>query len=71
MAVTTFFTAEAITTESKTNFIQEAWNRLERVPGGKLLYSRMVGRLIPNMKVKEVDMALDEVCAMSWRLSGR
>ena len=47
MAVTTFFRAEALTTESKTNFIREAWNRLERVPGGKLLYSRMVGRLAP------------------------
>ena len=47
MAVTTFFRAEALTTESKTNFIRDAWNRLERVPGGKLLYSRMVGRLAP------------------------
>jgi len=47
MAVTTFFRSEALTTESKTNFIREAWNRLERVPGGKLLYSRMVGRLAP------------------------
>ena len=47
MPVTTFFRAEALTTESKTNFIREAWNRLERVPGGKLLYSRIVGRLAP------------------------
>ncbi|MBW2551278.1 MAG: DUF4442 domain-containing protein [Deltaproteobacteria bacterium] len=23
------------------------WDRLERIPGGKLLYSRMVGRLAP------------------------
>lgn len=47
MAVTSFFRAEALTTESKTNFIRVAWDRLERVPGGKLLYSRMVGRLAP------------------------
>jgi len=47
MAVTTFFTAEALTTESKTNFIREVWDRLERIPGGKLLYSRIVGRLAP------------------------
>jgi len=47
MAVTTFFRAEALTTESKINFIRVAWDRLERVPGGKLLYSRMVGRLAP------------------------
>jgi len=25
----------------------------------------------PSARVKEVDIALDEVCAMSWRLSGR
>jgi len=47
MAVTTFFRAEALTTESKTNFIRDVWNRLARIPGGKLLYSRMVGRLAP------------------------
>ena len=47
MAVTTFFRAEALTTESKTNFIRDVWDRLERVPGGKLLYSRLVGRLAP------------------------
>ena len=26
---------------------------------------------VPHTKVKAVDIALDEVCAMSWRLSGR
>jgi len=26
---------------------------------------------VPTTKVKEVDIVLDEVCAMSWRLSGR
>ncbi|MBW2225269.1 MAG: DUF4442 domain-containing protein [Deltaproteobacteria bacterium] len=34
MAVTSFFRAEALTTESKTNFIREVWDRLERIPGG-------------------------------------
>ena len=47
MAVATFFRAEALTTESKTNFIRDVWDRLERIPGGKLLYSRMIGRLAP------------------------
>jgi acyl-coenzyme A thioesterase PaaI-like protein len=47
MAITTFLRAESLTTESKTNFIREVWDRLERVPGGKLLYSRMIGRLAP------------------------
>jgi hypothetical protein len=26
---------------------------------------------VPNTRVQAVDIALDEVCAMSWRLSGR
>jgi len=26
---------------------------------------------VPNSKVTELDITLDEVCAMSWRLSGR
>ena len=26
---------------------------------------------VPSSKVTKVDVALDEVCAMSWRLSGR
>ena len=26
---------------------------------------------LPNSRVNEVDIALDEVCAMSWRVSGR
>jgi four helix bundle protein len=26
---------------------------------------------VPNSMVKAVDIALDEICAMSWRLSGR
>jgi acyl-coenzyme A thioesterase PaaI-like protein len=47
MAIATFLRAESLTTESKTNFIREVWDRLERVPGGKLLYSRMIGRLAP------------------------
>jgi len=47
MAVTSFFRAEALTTESKTNFIREVWDRLEGIPGGKLLYSRIIGRLAP------------------------
>lgn len=47
MAITTFWRAEALTTESETNFIRDVWNRLERVPGGKLMYSRLIGRLAP------------------------
>ena len=47
MAVTTFLRAEAITTQSKTNVVREAWDRLQHVPGGKHLFSRLIGRLAP------------------------
>lgn len=47
MALTTLFRAEALTTESKTNFIRAAWDRVGKVPGGKYLFSRIVGRLAP------------------------
>jgi uncharacterized protein (TIGR00369 family) len=47
MAITTFFRAEALTTEAKTNFIRDVWNRLEWIPGGKRLFSRLVGRAAP------------------------
>jgi acyl-coenzyme A thioesterase PaaI-like protein len=47
MAVGTFFKAEARSKDSKRNLIREVWNRLGRVPGGKRLYSRLVGQMAP------------------------
>jgi acyl-coenzyme A thioesterase PaaI-like protein len=47
MGITTFFRAEALTTEAKTNFIRDVWDRLEGIPGGKRLFSRLVGRMAP------------------------
>ena len=31
----------------KSNFIREAWDRLGKVPGGKTIFSKMVGRAAP------------------------
>ena len=47
MAVTTFLRAEAITTQTKTNVVRAAWDRLEKIPGGNHLFSRLIGRLAP------------------------
>jgi uncharacterized protein (TIGR00369 family) len=47
MAVTTFLRAEALTTETKTNVVRAAWDRLEKIPGGRHVFSRLIGRLAP------------------------
>ena len=33
--------------DGKRNLIRDAWNVLSGVPGGKLVFSRLVGRLAP------------------------
>ena len=47
MAVTTFFNAEALTTQTRTNVVRTTWDRLHALPGGKHLFSRMIGRVAP------------------------
>jgi acyl-coenzyme A thioesterase PaaI-like protein len=47
MAIAAFLRAEALTTESKTNFIRAAWDRLCGIPGGKRIFSGLVGRVAP------------------------
>jgi acyl-coenzyme A thioesterase PaaI-like protein len=47
MAVTTFLRAEALTTETKTNVVRAGWDRLEKIPGGNYVFSRLIGRLAP------------------------
>ncbi len=47
MALTTFLNAKAFTTESSTNVARNMWDRLSPLPGGKLVFSRLVGRMAP------------------------
>lgn len=47
MAVSTLFRAEALTTRSKKNVVREAWDRLGHLPGGKRLFTALIGRLAP------------------------
>ena len=47
MALTTFLNAKALTTESSTNVVRNMWDRLSPLPGGKLIFSRLVGRMAP------------------------
>lgn len=47
MAVSTFFRPETLSTNPERNFIRDVWNRLVRIPGGKRLYSRLVGQMAP------------------------
>jgi acyl-coenzyme A thioesterase PaaI-like protein len=47
MAVTSFLDAEALTTRTKTNVVRAAWDRLEKIPVGKHVFSGMIGRLAP------------------------
>lgn len=47
MALTTFLNAKALTTESSTNVVRTMWDRLSPLPGGSLVFSRLVGRMAP------------------------
>ena len=47
MAVTTLLNAEALATRSKSNVVRDTWDRLSGLPGGKRLYTRLIGTLAP------------------------
>ena len=49
MALTTFLNAKAlaIATESSDNVVRSMWDRLSPLPGGKLVFSRLIGRMAP------------------------
>ena len=45
MARSSFIDAKALTTESSTNVLRAGWDRLSPLPGGKILFTRLIGRL--------------------------
>jgi acyl-coenzyme A thioesterase PaaI-like protein len=47
MATTTMSNPIQSLVEGKTNFIRAAWDKLRPLPGGKILFSKMVGRAAP------------------------
>ncbi len=47
MALTTFLNAKALTTESPTNVVRTMWKKLSPLPGGNVVFSRLVGRMAP------------------------
>ncbi|MGB5268247.1 MAG: hotdog fold domain-containing protein [Polyangiales bacterium] len=59
MAVSTFFKAGALSADPRMNFIRDVWNRLERFPGGKRLYSRLVGQMAPY--TSSISAAVEEL----------
>jgi uncharacterized protein (TIGR00369 family) len=59
MAITTLFNTKALTTESSMNLVRTMWDRLSPLPGGKVVFSRMVGRMAPytgTMRAKIEDL---------------
>jgi uncharacterized protein (TIGR00369 family) len=45
--------------ERKGNFVRDAWDRLARLPGGKRVFSRLVGRVAPYTGT--IDAKIEEV----------
>lgn len=47
MAIATFLNAKSLATESSVNVVRTAWDRLSALPGGKFVFSRLIGRMAP------------------------
>lgn len=47
MAITTFLNAKALTTESSFNVARTMWDKLSPLPGGKVVFSRLIGVMAP------------------------
>ncbi|MGB5811666.1 MAG: DUF4442 domain-containing protein [Polyangiales bacterium] len=47
MPIATLLNAKSLATESSVNSVRTMWDRLSPFPGGKRLFSRLVGRMAP------------------------
>lgn len=59
MAIATRFNTKALTTESPVNVVRSMWDRLSPLPGGKLVFSRLVGMMAPytgSMKARVAEL---------------
>jgi acyl-coenzyme A thioesterase PaaI-like protein len=66
MATTTLSNPVQSLVDGKTNFIRAAWDKLSPLPGGKILFSKMVGRAAPytgsiDGRVEELDRGFARV----------
>jgi acyl-coenzyme A thioesterase PaaI-like protein len=69
MATTTLSNPIQSIVEGKTNFIRAAWDRLSPLPGGKVLFSKMVGRAAPY--TGSIDGRVEELASGFARVSMR
>ncbi|MEM8610266.1 MAG: DUF4442 domain-containing protein [Myxococcota bacterium] len=59
MAIAARLNAKALATETSVNVVRSMWDRLSPLPGGKLVFSRLVGMMAPytgSMRARVVEL---------------